>query len=86
MVFFKEDRKVKLVLSEGWYQWEGGRYKERVNMVKYYVFLYEYEKIRPVETILGMGGREIKENDGRGEFMLYYKHFCKCHIVPPLQQ
>jgi hypothetical protein len=55
-------------------------------MVKYYVFLYEYEKIRPVETILGMGGREIKENDGRGEFMLYYKHFCKCHIVPPLQQ
>jgi hypothetical protein len=26
-----EDWKVKLVLSGGWYQWEGGGYKERVN-------------------------------------------------------
>jgi hypothetical protein len=26
------------------------------------------EKLRPVETIPGMGGREIKENDGEGEF------------------
>jgi hypothetical protein len=25
-----EDRKAKQVLSEGWYQWERGRYKERV--------------------------------------------------------
>jgi hypothetical protein len=25
-----ENRKAKLVLSEGWYQWEGGEYKERV--------------------------------------------------------
>jgi hypothetical protein len=24
-----ENRKVKQVLSEGWYQWEGGGYKER---------------------------------------------------------
>jgi hypothetical protein len=25
-------------------------------------------KMRPVETIPGMGGRRIKENDGGGEF------------------
>jgi hypothetical protein len=25
-------------------------------------------KMRPVETILGMGGGRIKENDGWGEF------------------
>jgi hypothetical protein len=26
------------------------------------------EKMRPVETIPGMGGERIKENDGRGKF------------------
>jgi hypothetical protein len=30
--------------------------------------MYENEKMRPVETIPGMGGRWIKENDGRSEF------------------
>jgi hypothetical protein len=25
-----ENRKVKQVLSGGWYQWEGGKYKERI--------------------------------------------------------
>jgi hypothetical protein len=28
------------------------------------------EKMRPVETILGMGVREIKENDRDGEIQL----------------
>jgi hypothetical protein len=32
--------------------------------------MYEDGKIRPVETIPGMGGR-IKENDGRSEFNYY---------------
>jgi hypothetical protein len=52
-----------------WYQW--GEYKERVeevNMVEYYVLIYENGKMRPVETIPGMGGGGIKENDGGGEF------------------
>jgi hypothetical protein len=26
------------------------------------------EKMRPVETLLGMGGGKIKENDGGGKF------------------
>jgi hypothetical protein len=29
---------------------------------------------------------KIKENDGRGEFMIYCKDFCKCYDVPPVQQ
>jgi hypothetical protein len=36
-------------------------------MMKYYVLIYENGKMRPAETILRRG-REIKENDGRGEF------------------
>jgi hypothetical protein len=30
--------------------------------------MYENGKMRPVETVPGMGGSEIKENDGGGEF------------------
>jgi hypothetical protein len=30
--------------------------------------MYENGKMRPVETIPGMGGGRIKENDGGGEF------------------
>jgi hypothetical protein len=30
--------------------------------------MYEYGKIRPAETIPGMGERGIKENDRVGEF------------------
>jgi hypothetical protein len=40
----------------------------RVNVVKYYVLMYENGKMRPVETILRMGEGEIKGNNGRGEF------------------
>jgi hypothetical protein len=28
--------------------------------------------MRPVETIPGMGGKEVKENDGRGWIQLWY--------------
>jgi hypothetical protein len=38
---------------------------------KYYVLMYENGKMRPVETILRMGGEEIKENDGGGEYNCY---------------
>jgi hypothetical protein len=47
--------------------------------------VYENGKMRPVETIPGIGGRRIKENDGGiSSTMVYYKNFCKCHNVPPL--
>jgi hypothetical protein len=32
--------------------------------------MYENGKMRPVKTILRMGGGRIKENDGDGEFNL----------------
>jgi hypothetical protein len=34
----------------------------------YYVLMYKNGKMRPLETILRMGGRRIKENGGGGEF------------------
>jgi hypothetical protein len=62
--------------------------KERVwevNMVEYYALMYENGKMRPVETIPGMGER-IKENDGGvNSTMIYCKNFCKCHNAPPVQ-
>jgi hypothetical protein len=51
--------------------------------------MYENGKMRPVETIPGMGGGRIQENDGRGElsmiYLTYCKNFYKCHNVPPTQ-
>jgi hypothetical protein len=45
--------------------------------------MYENGKMRPVPEV---GGREIKENDGEGEFNYdKCKNFCKCHNVPPVQ-
>jgi hypothetical protein len=50
-----EDRKVKQVLSGGWYhQKEEEDIRKgcrRVNMVEYDVLMYENGKIRPAETI-----------------------------------
>jgi hypothetical protein len=45
--------------------------------------MYENGKMRPVETIPGMGGEEIKENGGGvNSGMIYCKNFYKCHNVP----
>jgi hypothetical protein len=42
--------------------------------------------MRPVETILRMGGGGLKKNEWRVEFMIYYKNFYKHHSVPQVQQ
>jgi hypothetical protein len=42
--------------------------------------MYESGKMRPAETLPGMGGRRIKKNEGGTEFR--YDIFCKCHYVP----
>jgi hypothetical protein len=48
--------------------------------------MYENRKIRPVETIPGMGGGGIKENDGgMNSTMIYFKNFYKYHNVLPVQ-
>jgi hypothetical protein len=40
------------------------------------------KKMRPVETVLRMGEREIKENGGRGKFKMYCKYFCNVTMYP----
>jgi hypothetical protein len=55
----------------------------RVNMVEYYALVYENGKMRPAETVPGMGGEGIKENDGGvNSATMYCKNFCKCHNAP----
>jgi hypothetical protein len=73
MPFFKNrNRKVKQVLSGGWYLWEKKEYKETVKEAKcsgnVMYSCMKKGKMRPVETITGMGGRGIKENDGGSKF------------------
>jgi hypothetical protein len=49
--------------------------------------MYENGKMRPIETIVRMGGGRIKENDGGVNLTkIYSKHLCKCHNVSPVQQ
>jgi hypothetical protein len=46
--------------------------------------MYENGKMRPVETIPGMGGGGIKENDGGvNSSLIYCKNFCRCHNSSP---
>jgi hypothetical protein len=47
--------------------------------------MYENRKIKPFETIPGMGGgRRMME--GMNLTMTYCKNFCKHHNIPPVQQ
>jgi hypothetical protein len=41
--------------------------------------MYENGKMRPVEAVPGM-------MEGVNSTIIYCKHFCKCHNVPPVQQ
>jgi hypothetical protein len=48
--------------------------------------MYAKEKLKPLETIPGIGGR-IKENDeGVNWTAIYCMNFCKCHNVAPVKQ
>jgi hypothetical protein len=50
----------------GGHQWEGGGYKEGGLEGEYggnILYIYVNGKMRPVETISGMSGGGIKEND-----------------------
>jgi hypothetical protein len=51
-------------------------------MWKYHVLMHENGKMRPVETVLGMTGRGIRDTSS----MMYCKNFGKCHNVPPVHQ
>jgi hypothetical protein len=70
----------KQVLSGDRYQQGGEDIRKGCRRVD----VVEMEKIRPVETIPGVEGGEIKENmEGANSTMLYYKIFCKCHNISP---
>jgi hypothetical protein len=49
--------------------------------------MYENGKMRPVETVPGVWGRGIKENDGgvdsRMIYLIHCKNISKCHNVSP---
>jgi hypothetical protein len=52
----------------------------------YHVLICENGKMRPVQTLPGMGGDEIKENDGGvNSTLIYCRNVCKCHSVPPVE-
>jgi hypothetical protein len=50
--------------------------------------MYKHGKMRPVETIPGMGvlGELSRMMEGVNPTMIYPKNFCRCHNVPPVQQ
>jgi hypothetical protein len=48
--------------------------------------MYVNGKMRPVESIPGMGVGGMKNNERVNSTMINYKKFCKCHNVPPAQQ
>jgi hypothetical protein len=54
-----QDCLAKRVLSRGWYQWDGGgdirKGCKRMNMVEIFCTMCINGKMRPVETIPGMG-------------------------------
>jgi hypothetical protein len=52
---------------------------------KYFEFMHENGKVRPVETVLRRGGRDIKEKYGGIACKIYCKHFSKGHNVPLVQ-
>jgi hypothetical protein len=59
-----KDRKVKQVLSGGWYQWNGEGIRKgyrRVNTRMYFVYMYGNRTMKPVEIVL----RRVKEGSGR---------------------
>jgi hypothetical protein len=74
--FQTENRKVKQVLSGGWYQWEGGGYKERVKEAECSRNIMCYVWKWKNETTPGIG------MEGVNSTMIYYKNFCKYHSVP----
>jgi hypothetical protein len=52
---------------------------ERVNIVEILCIHVPKWKMRPVETIPGMGGGRVKENDGGDEFIVrtFINIYCK---------
>jgi hypothetical protein len=66
-----ENRNMKQLLSgvgSSGRREDGRKGFRRMNVVNYYILVNENGKMRHVETIPGIGGGEIKGNDGGNEF------------------
>jgi hypothetical protein len=49
--------------------------------------MYKNGKMRPAETVPGMGeGRQTRMMEGVNPTMIYCENFGECHNVPPVQQ
>jgi hypothetical protein len=48
--------------------------------------MYEHGKMRPVESIPGVGGGYRRMMEGVNSTMIFCKNFGKCYNVPPVQQ
>jgi hypothetical protein len=53
--------------------------------VEYYALMYENGKMRPAETIPGMGGGDKRERWRENSTLIYCKNFGKRHNAPPVQ-
>jgi hypothetical protein len=57
-----------------------------MNVVEYFVLMYENGNMRPVETVPGMGeGGKRRMMEKVNSTMIYCKNFYKCHNVPSIQ-
>jgi hypothetical protein len=70
----------------GWYQW--GEQVWEGKMCKYCAHVCVNGKMRPAETVPGMGGGEMKESDGGGEFSydvleVFVGSFVSNTVYPP---
>jgi hypothetical protein len=55
-----------------------------VNMVDYFVFIYENRRMKPGEIVLRRGKGDVKKQwRGVNLTMIYYKYICKYHNVSP---
>jgi hypothetical protein len=47
------------------------------------VHMYVNAKMIPVETIPGMGGKQVEGVNSSMIYFIHCKNFCKCHNVSP---
>jgi hypothetical protein len=81
-----EEQECKTDPVRGGWQWEGeGEWKRwrRVNMLVFFIYLYENKTVKIIEIILSGGGVE-RMMVGTNLIKVHYNHICKYHSENPL--
>jgi hypothetical protein len=68
----------------GGYHWEVSGHKEsgmRVNMVMYFVTIYENRRMKPVEIVLRRRKEERRMMKWVNLIKIYYKHVCNYMLI-----